>query len=84
MCRFTYPPVKCLTGRFCLVCVVGQTESIFTPLFFFSKFAQVVGKVSPNQSINAYSLTSAGDNFDMDNYNKFVELSTGKFRSLFM
>jgi hypothetical protein len=35
-------------------------------------------------SINTYVVNSAGDSFDMDNYNKLVELMSGKYSYLFM
>lgn len=47
---------------------------------------QVVGKVE-NQggalSVSAFNVTSAGNEFDMENYDKLVELSNGKFVHLF-
>jgi hypothetical protein len=52
----------------------------------YRKYVQIVGKVE-NQggvlSISAFNVTPAGNSFDMDNYDKLVELSNGKFAHLF-
>ena len=34
-------------------------------------------------SVSAFNVTAAGNNFDMDNYDKLVELSNGQFAHLF-
>jgi hypothetical protein len=45
-------------------------------LTIFRKYAQIIGKVMSQNSIEARNFFPAGNNFDMDNYNKVVELST--------
>jgi hypothetical protein len=55
-------------------------------VFFSRKYVQVVGKVESHGaglSVSAFNVTAAGNNFDMDNYDKLVELSNGQFAHLF-
>jgi hypothetical protein len=59
---------------------------LFNSSFFSRKYVQIVGKVEaqgPILSVSALNVTAAGNNFDMENYNKLVELSNGKFSHLF-
>ncbi|KCV71613.1 hypothetical protein H696_01031 [Fonticula alba] len=47
-----------------------------------SKFIEVIGTVQPDQSIRELSITSFGDDFDMDNFNSLLQIIP-KFPNLF-
>ena len=47
------------------------------------EFVQVLGKVVTGSELEGLRVQDAGNNFDLDNYNKLVEMSTGKFQALF-
>jgi replication factor A3 len=47
-------------------------------------YAEVTGKVNDDGSLTELNMCNFGDDFDLDSYDKVVELSHGKFSSLFM
>lgn len=51
-----------------------------------SKYAQILVKVinDQNNMAQVLSIEPVSDNFNMDNYNKTVDLANGKFNSLFV
>jgi len=48
-----------------------------------SQYLQVTGKAGPNNMIEAFSVISAGEKFDLSNYDKAVELMNGQYQELF-
>jgi len=51
---------------------------------FEKRFVQVIGKVDSARVVDIIQILSSSDTFDMDNYNKAIELSHGKFKELFV
>ena len=47
------------------------------------EFVQVLGKVVTGSELEGDRVQDAGNNFDLENYNKLVELSNNKFQALF-
>ena len=47
-----------------------------------SKYIQIKGKYE-NNIMNALRIQSAGEKFDLNNFNKLVEFSRGKFNTLY-
>lgn len=50
---------------------------------FERRYVQVIGKVESSRSVDVIHILSSSDNFDMDNYNKALELANGKYKELF-
>ena len=51
---------------------------------FDKKYAQVIGKVDNPRSVVVIQIICSSDTFDMDNYNKALELANGKYKELFV
>ena len=48
------------------------------------EFCQLLGKVTPDGAmLDATRVQNAGNNFDMKNYNDFLNLADSKFKELF-
>ena len=52
--------------------------------FVSSQYNQVYGKVADGNRIEVMRIHPAGNNFNMENYDKTVELINGNYRDLFM
>ena len=50
---------------------------------FERRYVQVIGKVESSRSVDVIHILSSSDTFDMDNYNKALELANGKYKELF-
>ncbi|KAL7694005.1 putative replication factor A protein [Plasmopara halstedii] len=48
-----------------------------------SRFVEVIGRVIDSETIQEFKTTLFGDNFDLDVYDNFVQLSTTKYKHLF-
>ena len=51
---------------------------------FDKRYAQVIGKVDNHRSVVVIQILCCSDTFDMDNYNKALELANGKYKELFV
>ena len=51
---------------------------------FDKRYVQVIGKVDSNRSVDIIHILCSSDTFDMDNYNKALELANGKYKELFV
>jgi hypothetical protein len=51
---------------------------------FETKYVQILGKVVRPGQIDAISVQAAGNEFNMENYDRVVELMNNKYSSLFM
>ena len=51
---------------------------------FETRFVQILGKVVRPGQIDAISVQAAGNEFNMENYDKVVELMGSKYSSLFL
>ncbi|ETP31125.1 hypothetical protein F442_19988 [Phytophthora nicotianae P10297] len=48
-----------------------------------SKVVEVIGRVVDSETIQEFKTTLFGDNFDLDVYDQFVQLSQSKYKHLF-
>ncbi|KAG3082361.1 hypothetical protein PI124_g19196 [Phytophthora idaei] len=48
-----------------------------------SKVVEVIGRVVDSETIQEFKTTLFGDNFDLDVYDQFVQLSQTKYKHLF-
>ncbi|ETW10175.1 hypothetical protein H310_00545 [Aphanomyces invadans] len=51
---------------------------------YSSKYVEVIGSVQPDGSLKEFKCTSFGDDFDLKNYDKLVQLIHGKYSTLFV
>ncbi|CAH0487559.1 unnamed protein product [Peronospora farinosa] len=49
-----------------------------------SKVVEVIGRVVDTETIQEFKTTLCGDNFDLDVYDQFVQLSQTKYKHLFV
>jgi hypothetical protein len=50
---------------------------------FEKQYVQVICKVESARSVDVIHILNSSDTFDMENYNKALELTNGKYKDLF-